>query len=58
MLQSIGYLPRVVQYILEPVSHMEVCPSYSPTSILPHPPTGNPLVREDYAKWNKSDRER
>ena len=49
LLQSIGYLPHVVQYILEPVSHPTVCPSYSPSSILPHPPTGNPLVGEHYA---------
>ena len=36
-LQNIGCIPRVVQYILEPVLHPTVCTSPSPTPVLPLP---------------------
>ena len=43
LLQNIGYIPHVVQYILEPILHPLVCVSHSPTPILPFPPS-TPLV--------------
>ena len=38
LLQNIGYIPHVVQYILEPILHPIVCTSQCPTSILPLSP--------------------
>ena len=40
LLQSIGYMPPVVHYVLEPNSYPLVCTSHSPTAVLPLP-TGN-----------------
>ena len=41
LLQNIGYIPHVVQHILEPILHPVACISHSLTSILPAPTTGN-----------------
>ena len=41
LVQNIGSIPRVVQYILEPVLHPVVCTSSSLTPMLPLPPIGN-----------------
>ena len=37
LLQNFGYIPHVVQYILEPILHPAVCISHSPT-LFPSPP--------------------
>ena len=37
LLQNIGYISRVVQYILEPIVHPVVCTSHLPIPILPLP---------------------
>ena len=37
LLQNIGYIPHIVQYILQPILHPIVCTSHSPTPILPLP---------------------
>ena len=43
LLQNIGYVPHVVQYILEPILYLIDCTFHSSTPILPLPPlpTGN-----------------
>ena len=35
LLQNIGYIPRVVQYILESILHPVVCASHFPIPMLP-----------------------
>ena len=35
ILQNLGYIPHVVQYILEPILYPMVCTSHSATPILP-----------------------
>ena len=35
LLQNIGYISHVVQYILEPIFHLIVCTSHSPIPIIP-----------------------
>ena len=40
LFQNIGYIPWVVQYILEPILHPAVCISHSPANIL-HSLCGN-----------------
>ena len=44
LLQNIGSIPRVVQYILEPTLHPTVYTSHSPPPILPFP--GCTFVKE------------
>ena len=44
LLQSIGHIPCIVKYILEPILNQIACASHSPTLILPlftPPPTSN-----------------
>ena len=41
LLKNIGYIPCVVQYILEPILHRIVCTSHSQPLYRPSPSTGN-----------------
>ena len=43
LLHNIGYIPHVVQYILEPILYTTVCTSHSPILLLPLPPVTTSL---------------